>query len=210
MRKIILFELSIICLLNAGCSDNSEASTPSTSSTMTISDSTMVMSEVNAQELALIHLSCLSRLDLECNDSINEGGGVLFAPYTSFDNKSAQRLSFQEILNLHVRDTLLIWGEFDGSGEPIAMTAQRYFQRFVNDVDYLDSLVEINSGVLPLRGNSSSKLEELFPEGEFVEFYSPPRNPELMGLDWRSLIFVFEQIENQLRLVALVHNEWTI
>lgn len=210
MRKFIVFGLSMACFLNVRCSDSPEVSATSTSPTTVISDTTVVISEMNAEELALVHLRCLARLDFECNDSINEGGKVLFAPYTSFDEASMQRLSFLELWELHAQDSLLNWGEFDGTGEPIEMTAQRYFQRFVFDVNYLDSLVEINSVVLPMRGNSISALEQLFPEGEFVEFYSPPKNPELMGMDWRSLIIVFQQIENQLRLVALVHNEWRI
>jgi hypothetical protein len=80
----------------------------------------------------------------------------------------------------------------------------------VNDVNYLDDAVEITIGEVQQRGNSLSNLTELFPDATYVEFYRPPVDEELMGMDWRSLILVFQLVDDEMTLVAIVHNEWTI
>jgi hypothetical protein len=38
----------------------------------------------------------------------------------------------------------------------------------------------------------------------------PGAKPEYAGLDWASLLLVFEQYESRWYLVALVHDQWTI
>ena len=166
--------------------------------------------ESTLDELANEYLTYLSQSDFLALAELNGSSKVLFSPYLFVDTTSALKFSFQEMLALAGADVSNKWGLYDGSGEPIFLNIQNYFARFVNDVNYLDDTAEINLGEVQQRGNSLSNLTELFPDAEFVEFYKGPVDDELMGMDWRSLILVFQLVHDEITLVAIVHNEWTI
>ena len=166
--------------------------------------------ESTLDELANEYLTYLSQSDFLALAELNGSAKVLFSPYLFVDTTSALKFSFQEMLALAGADVSNKWGLYDGSGEPIFLNIQNYFARFVNDVNYLDDTAEINLGEVQQRGNSLSNLTELFPDAEFVEFYKGPVDDELMGMDWRSLILVFQLVHDEIKLVAIVHNEWTI
>ena len=166
--------------------------------------------ESTLDELANEYLTYLSQSDFLALAELNGSAKVLFSPYLFVDTTSALKFSFQEMRALAGADVSNKWGLYDGSGEPIFLNIQNYFARFVNDVNYLDDTAEINLGEVQQRGNSLSNLTELFPDAEFVEFYKGPVDDELMGMDWRSLILVFQLVHDEIKLVAIVHNEWTI
>lgn len=166
--------------------------------------------ESTLDELAKEYVTHLSQSDFLALAELNGSAKVLFSPYLFVDTTSALKFSFQELLALSGSDVSNKWGLYDGSGEPIFLNIQNYFARFVNDVNYLDDTAEMNLGEVQQRGNSLSNLTELFPDAEFVEFYKGPVDDELMGMDWRSLILVFQLVNDEITLVAIVHNEWTI
>jgi len=194
----------ISCSPNESINDNQES---------TIDTSLFAQSlthESTLDELAKEYLTYLSQSDFLALAELNGSAKVLFSPYLFVDTTSALKFSFQEMLALAGSDVSNKWGLYDGSGEPIFLNIQNYFARFVNDVNYLDDTAEINLGEVQQRGNSLSNLIELFPDAEFVEFYKGPVDDELMGMDWRSLILVFQLVDDEMTLVAIVHNEWTI
>jgi len=194
----------ISCSPNESINDNQES---------TIDTSLFAQSlthESTLDELAKEYLTYLSQSDFLALAELNGSAKVLFSPYLFVDTTSALEFSFQEMLALAGSDVSNKWGLFDGSGEPIFLNIQKYFARFVNDVNYLDDAAEITIGEVQQRGNSLSNLIELFPDATYVEFYRPPVDEELMGMDWRSLILVFQLVDDEMTLVAIVHNEWTI
>lgn len=166
--------------------------------------------ESTLDELATKYLTYLNQSNFLALAELNGSTKVLFSPYLFVDTTSALKFSFQDLILLGESDVFNKWGVYDGSGEPIFLNIQNYFARFVNDVNYLDDTAEVNLGEVQQRGNSLCNLTELFPDAEFVEFYKGPVDDELMGMDWRSLILVFQLIHDERRLKAIVHNEWTI
>lgn len=196
--------LFISCSPNEIVNDNLETSKDTSSFAQSLTH------ESTLDELAKEYLTYLSQSDFLALAELNGSTKVLFSPYLFVDTTSALKFSFQELLVLAGSDVSNKWGLYDGSGEPIFLDIQNYFTRFVNDVNYLDDTAEITLGEVQQRGNSLSNLTELFPDGEFVEFYKGPVDDELMGMDWRSLILVFQLVNDEMTLVAIVHNEWTI
>lgn len=194
----------ISCSSNESINDNLETSIDTSSFEQSRTH------ESTLDELAKEYLTYLSQSDFLALAEFNGSAKVLFSPYLFVDTTSALKFSFQELLALAGSDVSNKWGLYDGSGEPIFLNIQNYFARFVNDVNYLDDTAEINLGEVQQRGNSLSNLTELFPGAEFVEFYKGPVDDELMGMDWRSLILVFQLVNDEMTLVAIVHNEWTI
>ena len=51
---------------------------------------------------------------------------------------------------------------------------------------------------------------EIYDNAIVVEYYFPGFNPDYAGMDWESLRLVFEQYENDWKLVGIIHNQWTI
>lgn len=101
------------------------------------------------------------------------------------------------------------WGQFDGSGKPIDLTFEKYYQQFIYDQDYVQAeTVGFNQEVSS--GNSPNNISEIYPGAVFVEYHFPEIDPQYGGLDWRSLRLVFKEIEGKWYLLAVVHGEWTI
>jgi hypothetical protein len=135
--------------------------------------------------------------------------GILFSPYLYIHTETALRLTKQEILTSIKLNTVHFWGEFDGSGDPIELTFLQYFNRFVYDKPYKKApLYDVNMRVGS--GNSLDNTAEVFPNATFIEFHFDGFDPELNGLDWRSLRMVFEKYNDTYYLVAIIHDEWTI
>jgi hypothetical protein len=141
--------------------------------------------------------------------------GLRFSPYTYVrgpDQPAGERdlaFSAQELPGIWQDPTVYHWGAFDGSGAPIDMTFAEYWDRFVYDVDFAQPDV-VGYGVQVGQGNTLNNIAEVYPEATTVEYHFRGFDPELMGLDWRSLRLVLEPYQEGWALVGLVHSEWTI
>jgi hypothetical protein len=141
--------------------------------------------------------------------------GVRFSPYTYVrtepDSPQGEDLVFgaEELADLQNNPTVYRWGHFDGSGEPIDLTVQAYWDRFVFDVDFTHPDV-IGFGETIGQGNTINNVAEVYPEAAVVEYHLEGSDPEFGGLDWRSLRLVMEQVGSAWYLVGVVHDEWTI
>jgi hypothetical protein len=135
--------------------------------------------------------------------------GILFSPYAFIDIETAKTFTESELIALQQSQKSIIWGEYDGSGEPIDLTLNDYLSRFVYDQDYRNAPlfhVDIRLG----SGNSLDNLKEVFPSAHFIEFHFSGFDPKFEGMDWRSIRLVFDEIDGSLFLVAITHDEWTI
>jgi hypothetical protein len=103
---------------------------------------------------------------------------------------------------------VVLWGNYDGSGEPIFLTIDDYMDKFVTDADYLGKGEKLINATKS-RGNSVDNLTTVYPQAEYVEYYIPGTE-ENSGMDWRSLRLVFERHEGQWKLVGIIHGSWTV
>jgi hypothetical protein len=131
-----------------------------------------------------------------------------FAPY-QYLRETDQIFCPQELAQIQSSNDILVWGSYDGSGEPIFLTFLQYHDRFVYDADFFQPLV-VGFNQAVSQGNSINNIPEIYPDGIMLEYYFPGFDPQYGGMDWRSLRLVFVNDNGQWYLTALVHGEWTI
>ena len=153
-------------------------------------------------------LNCLKHRDFEQLALLtHKDKGVVFSPY-AFVEKGAVKLTAARLKALKFADEFT-WGVFDGSGEPMNLSVEDYFNRFVYDHDFAQAPL-IGVDELIKTGNTISNLDEAFPGARFVEHNFPGFDPEFEGMDWASLRLVFEKVGEEWMLVGVVHDCWTI
>jgi hypothetical protein len=133
--------------------------------------------------------------------------GIRFTPY-AVDCPSDKDLTFlsAQIKNFAHNKKYYQWGKYD-TGETIALSVKKYFNRFVFDKDFSKNKPRINVYQLPAlcSVNFYANAYEVtyFSEGSSLSDGAP-------GDDWRELKLVFEKYNNAWYLVAVIHNEWAI
>ncbi len=135
--------------------------------------------------------------------------GVRFTPYGYVDPAVDLNYPSTAFPALLTDPATYTWGAFDGSGEPIIYTFADYFDDFIYDADYINpDLVGVNNFIGT--GNSTNNIATIYPTASFVEFHFTGFDPQYEGIDWSSLILVFENVAGDWKLVGVVHNQWTI
>ena len=137
--------------------------------------------------------------------------GIRFSPYGFVDTVHDIKLSRQKFINQvgKVAQDMIVWGAFDGTGDPIKMTLNNYMQRFVYDVDFVKpekrSVNKFISG-----GNSLNNLLLIYKNYDFTESNFSGFEEKYGGMDWKTLRLVFKNRDGKFFLVGIVHDEWTI
>lgn len=154
------------------------------------------------------NLETLSRL-------VHPDKGVRFSPYTYVrvapGSPEGADLVFSPayVANLFADQTVYHWGRFDGSGEPIDLTFEAYFARFIYDADFARPHAVGYNEVIG-RGNTINNIAQVYPNAVAIEYHFEGFDPAFAGLDWRSLRLVLEEKEGAWYLVGIVHDEWTV
>ena len=142
---------------------------------------------------------------------IHPSYGIRFSPYAFIDTAKHKKFSKEEFLDLanNKNGKTILWGLFDGSGEPIRMTLNAYMKRFVYDADFLKpekrSVNKFLGG-----GNSLNNLSKIYTGCDFTESYFSGFDKKYEGMDWKTLRLVFKKSNDQFFLIGIVHDEWTI
>ena len=136
--------------------------------------------------------------------------GVLFAPYAFIEPSEHQIWTVTTLPRWFSDTQTRIWGAEDGTGFPIELTPAQYYERFVFPRDFTaGAKISVNDD--QAKGNSINNAASLYPDGVRVEFYLPPTQiPEGPLPDWRALRLVFIPVGGEPKLVAVVHDQWTI
>jgi hypothetical protein len=184
-------------------------------------NSSYLAPHVGAVEAALSARTAEAILALRDRDMVTLSGlvhpekGVRFSPYTFVQVEPGpmgdQDLVFgaSEVAGLMSDPAVYQWGLYDGSGEPIEGTFPDYYGRFVYDADFAQPNA-IGYDRVVGRGNTINNIDESYPQSTTVEYHFEGFDPQLAGMDWRSLRLVFERLEGAWYLVGIVHDEWTI
>lgn len=137
--------------------------------------------------------------------------GLRFSPYGYVDTVHDIKVSRQKFINEAGKtpQDMIVWGAFDGTGDPIRMTLNNYLQRFVYDVDFVKpekrSVNKFIGG-----GNSLNNLESVYKNCDFTESHFSGFEEKYGGMDWKTLRLVFKNRNGKFFLVGIVHDEWTI
>ena len=65
--------------------------------------------------------------------------GVRFSPYSHVDSKKDIVFKPKQVKDISLSQEDHLWGNYDGSGDPIQLTAKEYFKKFVYDQDFLNA-----------------------------------------------------------------------
>ncbi len=133
--------------------------------------------------------------------------GLLLSPYAYIDTAAAQVLTAIQLQETPGK--IKTWGYYDGSGDPIRLSMEQYFERFVYNADFKAAPQKAFNSFLGL-GNSLNNLRDIYPGAVFTEFYFPGFEARYNGMDRVTLRLVFMPYQGRPRLVALVHDQWTV
>jgi hypothetical protein len=162
-------------------------------------------------QVAALSIPAISRNDWSALASLaHPKHGVRFSPYAYVDTIDGVVLSSTEIAALGNDSQIRRWGFYDGSGEPIELTVQAYFERFVCDREFANAEPGPPNERIGL-GNSLNNIGDAYSGRHVVFFeYYAPGTEEHAGMDWRSLRLVVERTQGRWYLIGIVHDEWTI
>lgn len=155
-------------------------------------------------------LELLKTKDMDdLSDYIHPSKGVRFSPYGYIDTDNHLVFTAEEVDNLDKDAGIYTWGSYDGSGEPIELDFNDYYDRFIFDHDFSNPQI-IGNNVRIGQGNTLNNIAEVYENGYFVELHFQGFDPQYEGIDWVSLRLVFEEVDGDWYLVGIVHDQWTI
>ena len=135
--------------------------------------------------------------------------GLSFAPY-SYVDETNQTLTREELTNALANPDTRNWGAYDGTGDPIILTFEAYYDRFIYNHDFA-AAPNVNYNEFLGRGNTPNNSAEVYPDSISVEYHVPGFDPQYDGMDWQSLTLIFEQhTDGAWYLIHITHGQWTI
>ena len=165
--------------------------------------------QVIAQEAAQVMAALDARNMTDLAAHVHPIKGVRLSPSVDVDPKRSVVLSSAEVAKALDDPRRRVWGSEDGSGDPISRSFADYYTRFIYDRNFAgESQQRFNE--FGTKSTTRSNIWELYPNAIVVEYHVPGTKPESEGMDWASLLLVFEQHESRWYLSALVHDQWTI
>lgn len=208
MKKIHILLLVLFCL---SCRNEKkhEAAVDTVSVPPVSSDATNISAQDSVKAIGREVLTCLKNRDYEELQKYFSEKGVLFVPYSYIDSQKQQRFTADDFIKALKKKQVLLWGEYDGTGDPIKLTVAAYLNKFVYNADYLDAeAVAVDTRIK--QGNSIDNIAEVFPQAHFMDYHFSGFNQQYGGLDWSSLRLVFEKEQGDYYLVAIIHDQWTV
>lgn len=211
MKQLGYLWLALFALVIVSCNstDRSADSSLSSDSGKTVNAVDSIADEGTLTTIATEILTTLKTKDYTAFASyFHPTEGVVFSPYGFIDTKTAKKLSKALFLKSVEEEGMMTWGNYDGTGDPINLTAQQYLEKFVYNADYLHA-EKIGYDQIIGKGNSLNNLNEIFPKHPFIEYHFSGFDKKYGGMDWTSLRLVFKQYQSNYYLVAVIHDQWT-
>jgi hypothetical protein len=209
MAFIMVIMLLAACGTNANHADTASPS-PHTDPTDKMTDNPSEPTvPATAEDAASAVILALKEADMTALKSyIHPVKGLLFSPYAHIDTATANVFPAADLPDM-TDSTVYNWGSYDGSGEPISLTFQQYYDKFVYDKDFLHSEavgIDEIKGV----GNTLVNIKEVYPSSFIMDYYFSGFDEQYEGMDWESLILVLEKTNGAWYVSAIVHSQWTI
>jgi hypothetical protein len=203
-RKVIFIFISLILSISlAGCTPTAAPIEEPPTVTVLQPGSSVLQNALDVVEL--LKVQDMSGLEAY----IHPENGVRFSPYGNIDTVNNQLFTASQISGLPSDTQTYLWGSYDGSGDPIQLTFNDYYDQFIYDVDFANPNL-IGNNVVVGTGNTLINIVEAYPGAVFVEFHFTGFDPQYTGMDWKSLRLVFEEIDGIWYLSGIVHDQWTI
>ncbi len=164
---------------------------------------------LSIEEVADVIINALADKDLAAvSDFVHPEMGVRISPYTYVEDDH-QVFMPDELPDLVGSDQIFLWGYFDGTGDPIELTFDDYYEAFVYSADFAnpeEMAVDEELGWSSMINN----IADFYPGSSFVEFHFSGFEEDYGGMDWASLRLVFIEEDGNWFLVGIVNDQWTI
>jgi hypothetical protein len=135
--------------------------------------------------------------------------GMRFSHYMYVQPGKDMVFTRSQVPGLWDDGTEYVWGEADGTGDPIRMTFNAYHRRWLNH-DFSKAPRVAYNGSPFKSGNTPNNIAQVYPGSIAVEHHFPGFEPRYEGMDWASLWLVFEREKDEWFLVGVVRGNWTI
>ena len=133
---------------------------------------------------------------------------VRFSPYGYIDTAIDVQIKSERFIALTGSKKKIYWGNYDGSGDSILLSIEKYFDKFIYNADFLNAeKTSVNKMIGS--GNSLNNLTIIYKDALFTESYFSGFDKKYGGMDWSSLRLVYKKYNNHLFLIAIVHDQWT-
>lgn len=163
----------------------------------------------NKEQVIDYTIKALKEKNIDNLEKVTSKEWIRFSPYSYIDKDIHITLQKEELKDAFESETQYVrWSE-DWTGDPILMTFKNYLKRYVYDVDFQQMSERFYDKNFQ-RGNSINNIEDIYTWASTIEFFVPGINPEYEWMDRRWLTLVLQQEDNERKIRAIVHNEWTI
>ena len=166
--------------------------------------------EAEEEEAKLAADSVLSTLNAKDEERfasyVHPNKGVRFSPYAYVDTTNDLQFSASEMEDLWSDSTEYVWGQYDGSGFPIELTFEEYYDEFIYDRDYIfadETSINERLG----EGNTIDNSQDVYNDAVIVEYHFTHSGN---FMDWSSLRLAMEEDNGSWYVVGIIHDEWTI
>ena len=218
MKKILVLISILILSFTCGQQENGHRRTQSekvgshataSSSEHAATSTTLTMQQWAEQRAAEI-LIALKNSDPERLATVaHPEEGVRFSPYGYVNLQTDRILKRDQIRQMYVDSTRHLWGHYDGTGDPIRLSFSEYLGAFCYDKDFIEAPEKSYQKIIN-RGNTLNNAQEVYPDAIILEYHFPGFEPDYGGMDWESLRIVLKELNGQLYLTGIIHDQWTI
>lgn len=208
MKKMLfLFSLFSLCIILFGCGKQNISDKPIIDySTWWVS---WALDHNNLSGVIPTVLTALKHQDFAALVQFVWPQWLRFSPYEYVNTQTDVILDKQIVENALTISRSYVWWLADGKWDPIDLWIWQYFEKFVNDADYINaSEILYNKSVQ--RGNTINNIAQVYQGKTWVEFYFSWFDAQYEGMDWKSLTLVFDHVDGQWYLIWVVHSAWTI
>lgn len=154
-------------------------------------------------------INALSKKDAKAlSEFVHPVKGLRFTPYTNVSTEKDVVMNKEQIADFFKDKKEYTWGIYDGKGDKILLTPNKYYDEFVYSKDFINA-EKIGYNEVLSSGNITENQFEVYKDAIVTEYYFSGFNPDYGGADWQSLRLVFEEYENDWKLVGIIHNQWT-
>ena len=157
----------------------------------------------------LIHWLAQKKIEPIAN-YVHPQKGLRFSPYSYVELVDDRVLMPADFEGLQADPKAYMWGFEDGIGDPIFLSFEHYYQRYIYNKDYAKEAQIAYNAILG-QGNTINNRKKIYPQAIFVEYYISGTK-QFGEMDWGSLTLVFEESKASQAwfLVGIIHGEWTI
>lgn len=152
-------------------------------------------------------LALLAEKDWSAIEDCIHPDGLTFTPYSTV-GETDRTIAKEDFAAAAESQEAVLWGNWDGSGDPLNLTFNAYWNRFVWNTDY-QAADSATPNKITLSGNSIENVMEAYPDCMYVEYAVNSYLGYDDGTDWSTLKLVFVRVDDQWYLRAVIHGEWT-